>query len=214
MTRTTHASKSPCAASPRGEGRTADRSRPAPAPGQACLPMRSAPVPSAPSPPPVSFLGAHRLVGPRPCADPWDSTPRGSGSARCHDAGCARAPCRPYHTAASWLPTSARESRRLAATPRLLPIAAGQGASRRFFAKTSSSDDPIDLSVALDGANHAQTPDELMDETYEQLRQNLAQDLLALVREAAPAFFERLAVELLVKMGYGGTRRDAGQAVG
>jgi restriction system protein len=35
-----------------------------------------------------------------------------------------------------------------------------------------------------------------------------------LVREASPTFFERLVVELLVKMGYGGTRRDAGQAVG
>src|SRR5205823_6999883 len=34
------------------------------------------------------------------------------------------------------------------------------------------------------------------------------------VKAGSPEFFERLVVELLLKMGYGGSRRDAGQAIG
>ena len=42
----------------------------------------------------------------------------------------------------------------------------------------------------------------------------LAQELLKQIKQCTPAFFEKLVIDLLVKMGYGGTRRDAGQAVG
>jgi len=58
------------------------------------------------------------------------------------------------------------------------------------------------------------TPDEEIDEAYQGFREGLAQELLETVKSVSPAFFERLVVDLLVKMGYGGTRRDAGQAVG
>ena len=46
------------------------------------------------------------------------------------------------------------------------------------------------------------------------MRADLADELLETVKSCSPAFFERLVVDLLVKMGYGGTRRDAGQALG
>ncbi len=39
-------------------------------------------------------------------------------------------------------------------------------------------------------------------------------ELLQTVKHCSPAFFERLVVDLLVKMGYGGTRKDAGEAIG
>ena len=42
----------------------------------------------------------------------------------------------------------------------------------------------------------------------------LAQEVLENVMSCTPAFFERLVVELLVAMGYGGSRRDAARAVG
>lgn len=42
----------------------------------------------------------------------------------------------------------------------------------------------------------------------------LADDLLEQVKKCTPLFFERLVVELLVAMGYGGSRADAGQAIG
>jgi restriction system protein len=59
-----------------------------------------------------------------------------------------------------------------------------------------------------------QTPDELMDSAHEELRQNLAQELLERIKTASPGFFERLTIELLVKMGYGGSLVDAGMAIG
>lgn len=58
------------------------------------------------------------------------------------------------------------------------------------------------------------TPEELLEAGYRQLRSALASELLQQVKAASPAFFERMVVELLLRMGYGGTREDAGQVVG
>jgi restriction system protein len=60
----------------------------------------------------------------------------------------------------------------------------------------------------------AQTPEEDMEAAYQTLRESLATELLDTIKSCSPAFFERLVIDLLVKMGYGGTRKDAGQAVG
>lgn len=58
------------------------------------------------------------------------------------------------------------------------------------------------------------TPIEAISSNYERLRIALASELLDKVKTAKPQFFERLVVELLVRMGYGGSIADAGQAVG
>jgi len=57
-------------------------------------------------------------------------------------------------------------------------------------------------------------PEELIESAYQSLRDNLAGELLQSVKNCSPSFFEKLVVDLLVKMGYGGTRKDAGQAIG
>ena len=61
---------------------------------------------------------------------------------------------------------------------------------------------------------HEQTPEENLDKAYQRIRKSLASELLNKVIELSPAFFERLVVELLVKMGYGGSIKDAGKAMG
>lgn len=58
------------------------------------------------------------------------------------------------------------------------------------------------------------TPEETIETAYQQRREALAAELLTLVKQATPAFFERLVVDLLVAMGYGGSRTDAGKALG
>jgi restriction system protein len=58
------------------------------------------------------------------------------------------------------------------------------------------------------------TPSEALESAYENLRDELADELLARLKKASPSFFERVVVELLVKMGYGGSRADAGKAIG
>jgi restriction system protein len=60
----------------------------------------------------------------------------------------------------------------------------------------------------------SQTPEELIETAYGQIQSALASELLAKVKAASPGFFERLVVDLLVKMGYGGSRADAGRAIG
>jgi restriction system protein len=66
----------------------------------------------------------------------------------------------------------------------------------------------VDLNVAQ------QTPQELLESSYQTLHRQIADDLLEKVSKASPRFFEKLVVDLLVAMGYGGSRKDAGQAIG
>lgn len=58
------------------------------------------------------------------------------------------------------------------------------------------------------------TPEEHIAFGHQQIRDELAIDLLRRVKECPPEFFERLVIELLLAMGYGGSRLDAGKAVG
>ncbi len=59
-----------------------------------------------------------------------------------------------------------------------------------------------------------ETPEELLAARYQDLRDTLANDLLETVLKCSPRFFENLVVELLVALGYGGSREDAGKAIG
>ena len=59
-----------------------------------------------------------------------------------------------------------------------------------------------------------QTPEEQLENAYKTLTDGLASEIIQLVKTCSPSFFERLVVELLLAMGYGGTRVDAGRAIG
>lgn len=58
------------------------------------------------------------------------------------------------------------------------------------------------------------TPEETLQQAYQGIRNQLASDLLDRVKSNSPQFFEKLVVELMVAMGYGGSIEDAGQAIG
>jgi restriction system protein len=58
------------------------------------------------------------------------------------------------------------------------------------------------------------TPDERMRQAHQQLEAALGQEMLARIMMAPPSFFERLVVSLLIAMGYGGSVKDAGRALG
>jgi restriction system protein len=59
-----------------------------------------------------------------------------------------------------------------------------------------------------------QTPEEALGNAYLRLRADLASDLLLRVKKSSAVFFERLVVGLLLNMGYGGSRTEAGEAIG
>ncbi len=73
--------------------------------------------------------------------------------------------------------------------------------------------DPVESNHGTDSES-VETPEELLEIAYHKIRKSLAQELLVKVMNLHPTSFERLVVDLLVKMGYGGSLRDAGKAIG
>lgn len=62
--------------------------------------------------------------------------------------------------------------------------------------------------VASDDA----TPTEAIEAAYQRLRAELASEIMSQIKDSSPIFFERLVVDLMIKMGYGGSRKEAGEA--
>jgi restriction system protein len=81
---------------------------------------------------------------------------------------------------------------------------------QEFRAKKSHEEDDSETSEPASG----ETPLEVLETSHQRLRKALAADLLDRIRSCTPGFFERLVIELLLKMGYGGSRSDAGKALG
>ncbi len=75
--------------------------------------------------------------------------------------------------------------------------------------KDSSEEGLAEVEVAP-----GQTPHEALETAYERLRSELAAEILQTLKSSDPTLFESIVVELLVKMGYGGSRKDAGRAIG
>jgi len=68
--------------------------------------------------------------------------------------------------------------------------------------------------TAIASVSSSETPIESLSAEYERLRAALASEILERIKKCSPAFFERLVILLLVRMGYGGSLKDAGKAVG
>lgn len=62
--------------------------------------------------------------------------------------------------------------------------------------------------------SNTQTPEESLDHAYQTVRRQTEADLLNQIMANPPDFMERVIVDLVVRMGYGGSRKDAGEALG
>jgi restriction system protein len=80
------------------------------------------------------------------------------------------------------------------------------------FRSTPKKQKETPLEAAPD--EEGRTPEEMLEAAYLRMRSDLASEVLGRVKKCSPQFFERLVVELLLKMGYGGSRQEAGEAVG
>ena len=69
-------------------------------------------------------------------------------------------------------------------------------------------------SASLPVIESERTPEEVLELAHQRIRKELAQEILLKILSCPPAFFESLVVDLLVKMGYGGSRKDAGERIG
>ncbi len=80
---------------------------------------------------------------------------------------------------------------------------------RQFHEGEGEEDSP-----AAGEAKEPLTPHEGLEDAYRHLRRAIEDELLDHLQAATAQFFERTVVELLVRMGYGGSLEDAGRAVG
>ena len=85
---------------------------------------------------------------------------------------------------------------------------------RQLRERSNEADEPANQAVLPSIEDQKQTPDESMRTAHRQIETALAQDLLDRIREAPPDFFERLIVNLLLSMGYGGSAENAGRTLG
>jgi len=83
-----------------------------------------------------------------------------------------------------------------------------------FLEFQNSSKNPIGNSTQSNQIFKDSTPEEEIEAAYQGLKNLLAEELLTRILSCSPAFFEQLVVDLLVKMGYGGSRKDAGERIG
>jgi len=60
----------------------------------------------------------------------------------------------------------------------------------------------------------AETPEETFENAYIKMRRTTEADLLSHIMDSPPEFLERVVVDLVIRMGYGGSRKDAGEALG
>lgn len=80
---------------------------------------------------------------------------------------------------------------------------------RQFKNKGNGQKELVISPIAIE-----RTPLEEIESNYKVLKEEAKGDLLDKVKSGTPLFFEKLVVDLLVAMGYGGSMKDAGQAIG
>ncbi|TAE90738.1 MAG: restriction endonuclease [Verrucomicrobia bacterium] len=84
---------------------------------------------------------------------------------------------------------------------------------REFRNRRKNEDDSSHLAIEED-SDSGLTPEELLEDAYLKIRRQIESELLTQIKSAPPDFLERLIVDLVVRMGYGGSRKDAGEALG
>lgn len=83
-----------------------------------------------------------------------------------------------------------------------------------LMGSTASSGSTSQAVSVIASDSQSVTPDEALQGAYQQIRGELASQVLEKLLNISPEFFEQIVVELLVAMGYGGSRRDAGERLG
>ncbi len=80
------------------------------------------------------------------------------------------------------------------------------------FRQASSKNRTEKVTHTADEETTTTTPEETLEQAYQQLRDETANELLHLVKSNTSEFFEKLVVHLIVSMGYGGSVKEAGRA--
>ena len=80
---------------------------------------------------------------------------------------------------------------------------------KEFRKRSKKQTDEIEKMVEQE-----RTPEEELESAYENLRDDLVLEIIQSLKNSHPSLFEKIVIDVLVKMGYGGSLRDAGKAIG
>src|SRR5690625_521657 len=80
------------------------------------------------------------------------------------------------------------------------------------FRQARKKDRTVEVTSSSSNEQSSTTPEESLEQAYQQLRDEVANELLHLIKSNSADFFEKLVVHVLVEMGYGGSVKEAGTA--
>ncbi len=80
--------------------------------------------------------------------------------------------------------------------------------------KSRSNKNKAILPQAKGDAQSETNPEETLETAFQELQDGLVIELIEIIKKCSPEFFEQLVIDVLIKMGYGGSRKEAGQAIG
>lgn len=78
----------------------------------------------------------------------------------------------------------------------------------------SKEKDTVASDIETANEDETQSPEERIFAAYEIVNRGLVSELLRIIKACSPAFFEKVVVDLMIEMGYGGSRKEAGKAIG
>ncbi len=78
-----------------------------------------------------------------------------------------------------------------------------------FHSAKSGKEQVNEVSETID-----ETPEETLQKSYQSIRNELSSDILNKIKANSPQFFENLVIDLMISLGYGGSRQDAGRSIG
>ena len=81
---------------------------------------------------------------------------------------------------------------------------------RAFLSRGQAENENHETGQESVGGQIDNTPQEQMEQAFAQLNASLGDELLIEIMQQSPAFFEQLVVQLLLRMGYGGSQEGAG----
>ena len=83
-----------------------------------------------------------------------------------------------------------------------------------FLHKSKNETESGELEKGIEISEYIQTPEELIASNVKRLNDRLSSEIMESISKCTPQFFERLVVDLLLKMGYGGSFQEAGKVIG
>ncbi len=83
-----------------------------------------------------------------------------------------------------------------------------------FQKRITTVENPQIVNTHINESNGTRTPEEAIEYGYQKILSSLSEELVGIIKSCTPAFFEKLVIDLLIQMGYGGSLKEAGQIVG